>query len=70
MINLRPKAETASPGRVTSRIGYRHTVATDDGRILVVESAVLYPPQSRVMVLSGAIIGPAGAAPTIKNYQQ
>jgi CRISPR/Cas system-associated protein Csm6 len=70
MLDLRVRNETAAPGRVTARSGSRHTVATDDGRTLLVESAVAYPPESRVMVLAGSIIGPAGAAPVIKNYQQ
>lgn len=70
MLDLRPRPDSAAPGRVTARSGYRHTVATDDGRTLLVESVVTYPPGARVMVLAGSIIGPAGAAALVKNYQQ
>jgi len=57
-------------GQVVARTGRRHTVASDDGRTLLADSATPYNPGARVTVVAGAIIGPAGAAPTITNYQQ
>ena len=70
MIELRKKQETSISGTVMRRSGRRHTVNADDGRVLIADSATPYNQGSRVTVLSGVIVGPAGAAPIIKNYQQ
>jgi hypothetical protein len=70
MIKWTDTEATRATGRVTARTGRSHTVATDDGRTLIADSATPYNQGARVTVVAGAIIGPAGAAPVIKNYQQ
>lgn len=70
MIELRKQEQSRITGTVISRTGRRHTISTDDGRVLIADSATPYNPGARVTVLAGVIIGQAGAAPTIKNYQQ
>ena len=70
MIELRKKQETRISGVVTERNGRRHTISADDGRVLIADSASPYSQGARVTVLSGVIVGPAGAAPVVKNYQQ
>lgn len=70
MIELRKKQESRIAGVVTARNGRRHTINADDGRVLIADSATPYNQGARVSVVAGVIIGPAGAAPTIKNYQQ
>ena len=69
-IELRKSAATRITGTVTARTGRRHTITADDGRVLLADSAISYNAGARVTVLSGVIIGEAGAAPIIKNYQQ
>lgn len=63
MIELRKKQETSISGTVMGRSGRRHTVNADDGRVLIADSATPYNQGSRVTVLSGVIVGPAGSAP-------
>ena len=70
MIELRRKQEERVTGVVTARNGRRHTIYADDGRVLIADSATPYNQGARVTVLAGVIVGPAGAAPIIKNYQQ
>lgn len=57
-------------GTVMARSGRRHTVQGDDGRVLMADAEKAYPPGARVSVLAGVIVGVAGAAPRVKNYQQ
>lgn len=70
MIELRKQAAGRVSGTVSARVGRRHTVDADDGRVLIADSAIAYNPGARVTVLAGVIVGAAGAAPQIKNYQQ
>ena len=70
MIKLTDTQAHRVTGRVVFRVGRSHTVNTDDGRVLIVDAATPYNPGARVTVVSGVIVGPAGTAPTIKNYQQ
>ena len=70
MIELRKQEPSRITGTVTARSGRRHTISADDGRVLIADSATPYNPGARVTVLAGVIVGTAGAAPTIKNYQQ
>ena len=70
MIELRKKQETRISGEVMARNGRRHTINADDGRVLIADSATPYNQGARVTVLAEVIVGPAGAAPIIKNYQQ
>ena len=70
MIELRKKQEARTSGEVATRDGRRHTINADDGRVLIADSATPYNQGARVTVLSGVIVGPAGAAPVVKNYQQ
>ena len=70
MIELRKKQEASISGTVTARSGRRHTVNADDGRVLMADSATPYNQGARVSVLAGVIIGAAGEAPIVKNYQQ
>ena len=70
MIELRKKQEARISGEVTTRDGRRHTINADDGRVLIADSATPYNQGALVTVLAGVIVGPAGAAPIIKNYQQ
>lgn len=70
MIKLTDTQANRVTGQVASRVGRIHTVNTDDGRILMVDAATPYNPGARVTVVSGVIVGPAGTAPVIKNYQQ
>lgn len=70
MIELRKKEPNRITGEVAERSGRRHTINADDGRVLMADSATPYNPGARVTVLAGVIVGPAGAAPKIKNFQQ
>lgn len=70
MINLTGTVVTRSPGTVTARAGRSHTVQADDGRVLIADSPTPYNPGARVTVVSGTIVGSAGAPPIVKNFQQ
>jgi hypothetical protein len=70
MIELRKKQEARISGEVVTRDGRRHTINADDGRVLIADSATPYNRGARVSVVAGVIVGAAGAAPIIKNYQQ
>lgn len=70
MIELQGQTIGRISGTVSARSGRRHTVHGDDGRVLMADAEKAYPPGSRVIVLAGVIIGAAGAAPQVKNYQQ
>lgn len=70
MIELRKQDPVRITGTIAARTGRRHTIKADDGRVLIADSAIPYNQGSRVTVLAGVIVGQAGAAPTIKNYQQ
>lgn len=70
MIELRKKQEARISGVVATRDGRRHIINADDGRVLIADSATPYNQGARVTVLAGVIVGPAGAVPNIKNYQQ
>jgi hypothetical protein len=70
MIELRKPEQGRITGKVVSRSGRKHTVEADDGRILRADSAIYYPPESRVIILADAIIGPAGPAPVVLSFQE
>lgn len=70
MIELRAQAIGRVSGTVMDRSGRRHTVQGDDGRVMMADAEKAYPPGARVSVVAGVVVGAAGAAPQVKNYQQ
>lgn len=70
MIEIRKKPMIRVTGTVISRNGRQHTVNSDDGRVLIVDSYTPYIVGARVTIVADAIISSAGASPKIKNFQQ
>lgn len=57
-------------GTVVAQFGSLHRVRIDNGPLQRIDSATQYPPGSRVLVLGGAILGPAGPAPETRHFQE
>ncbi len=70
MISIERKEEIRLAGEVVGRSGRVHRVRLDHGQVVLADSAVPYPVGRRVAVVAGAIVGPAGAAPARKDYQE
>lgn len=70
MISIEQTKTVRLTGTVIARAGRVHTVAIDGAETVCVDSQMVYPPQARVTVVAGMIVGRAGAAPTLINYQQ
>jgi hypothetical protein len=71
MISIEHHQEIRQAGEVVGRSGGRvHRVRLDNGQVILADSAVAYRIGRRVAVVAGAIVGPAGAAPARKDYQE
>ena len=70
MILINSATPNRSTGTVLARTGRQHTVAIDGGSTVRADSYISYNPGRRVTLVAGVIVGTAGAAPSLINYQQ
>jgi hypothetical protein len=65
-----PETAARIEAAVIGRVGTgKYEVRDDMGRILRVDSSLIWPPGKRVIVQSGRIVASAGAVQTIKSYE-
>ena len=70
MILINTTSKNRSTGTVLARDGRKHTVAIDGGSTVQADSYISYNPGRRVTLVAGVIVGTAGVAPSLINYQQ